>query len=102
MLRDGPITTYALVTEPHVDLDCSKCISIWTVESGKDLQPEGWYFVLPYMTCKVDRKMFSGIAIKLRHGTGIEWDGRYLFHCSTSPNDKTINVHGTFFGVTKV
>lgn len=93
---------HALVTEPHVDLDCSKCLSIWTVESGKDLQPEGWYFVLPYMTCKVDGKMFSGIAIKLRHGTGIEWDGRYLFHCSTSPNDKTINVHGTFFGVTKV
>jgi hypothetical protein len=88
---------HALVIEPHVYLDCSKCLSIWTVEPGKELKTGGWYFVLPYLTCKVDGKIFSGIVVKLRHGTGIEWDGWYIFHCSASPNDNTINVHGTFF-----
>lgn len=93
---------HALVTEPHVDLDYSKCISIWTVEPGKELKTKGWFFVLPYLTCNVDGKEFTGIAVKLRHGAGIEWDGRYVFHCSTSPKDETINVHGTFFGITHI
>jgi hypothetical protein len=93
---------HALVTEPHFDQDCSKCISIWTVEQGKELNTEGWYFVLPKLTCTVEGRVYSGIAVKLRHGTGIEWDGRCVSHCSTSPNDNTINVHGTFFGITNI
>jgi hypothetical protein len=96
---------HALVTEPHVDYqDHSKCISIWTMEQGKELcNTKGWYFVLPYLTCSVEGRVFSGIAVKLRHGTGIEWDGRSVFHCSTSPkNDNTINVYGTFFGITRI
>jgi hypothetical protein len=90
----------ALVTEPHVDLDCSKCLSIWTVELGKEKKTDGWYFVLPYLTCEVNQKQYRGVAIKLRHCTAIEWDGRHVFHCSTAPNDKSINVHGTYFGMT--
>jgi hypothetical protein len=93
---------HALVTEPHFDQDCSKCISIWTVEQGKELNTKGWYFVLPKLTCTVEGRVYSGIAVKLRHGTGIEWDGRCVSHCSTSPNDNTINVHGTFFGITRI
>jgi hypothetical protein len=95
VLRDGPITT-------HVDLDYSKCISIWTVEPGKELKTKGWYFILPYLTCNVDKKDFAGMAVKLRHGAGIEWDGRHVFQCSTSPKGKTINVQGTFFGITHI
>jgi hypothetical protein len=91
---------HALVTEPHVDMDQSKCLSIWTVEKGKEVDTTGWYFVLPYLTCNVEGRVFSGIAVKLRHCTGIEWDGRCVSHCSTSPNDPSINVYGTFFGIT--
>jgi hypothetical protein len=90
----------ALVTEPHVDMDCSKSLSIWTVEQGKETETDGWYFVLPYLTCKVDQKQYKGVAVKLRHCTAIEWDGRHVFHCSTAPNNKSINVHGTYFGIT--
>ena len=93
---------HALVTEPHFDQDCSKCISIWTVEQGKESNTEGWYFMLPKLTCTVEGRVYSGIAVKLRHGTGIEWDGRCVSHCSTSPDDNTINVHGTFFGITHI
>lgn len=92
---------HALVTEPHVDNDCSECLSIWTVEPGKEMQTDGWYFVFPYLKCEVNGKEYTGVAAKLRHGTGIQWDGRYVFHCSTAPNDKTINVHGTYFGITR-
>jgi hypothetical protein len=92
---------HALVTEPHVDIDSSKCLSIWTVEPGKETRTDGWYFVLPYLTCRFNGKEFNGVAVKLRHGTGIEWDGRFLFHCSTAPNDKRVNVHGTYFGMTR-
>jgi hypothetical protein len=91
---------HALVTEPHVDIDCSKCLSIWTTESGKEKKTDGWYFVLPYLTCKVNQKQYKGVAVRLRHCTAIEWDGRHVFHCSTAPNDKSINVHGTYFGMT--
>jgi hypothetical protein len=50
----------------------------------------------------VDKKDFAGMAVKLRHGAGIEWDGRHVFQCSTSPKGKTINVQGTFFGITHI
>jgi hypothetical protein len=90
----------ALVTEPHVDMDCSKSLSIWTVEQGKERKTDGWYFVLPYLTCEVNQKQYKGVVVKLRHCTAIEWDGRHVFHCSTAPHNKLINVHGTYFGVT--
>jgi hypothetical protein len=76
----------------------SKCLSIWTVEKGKEVDTTGWYFV----TCDVEGGVFSGIAVKLRHCTRIEWDGRCVSHCSTSPNDPSINAYITFFGITSV
>ena len=47
------------------------------------------------------KKKFSAVAIRLRDGTGIEWNGRKLRHCSTSPTNG-INVFGTFFGIMKI
>lgn len=92
-----------LVTEFHVDLDLTKCVSFWslTVNEGGNANTEGWYFVLPFLTGKYYRKQYAGIAIKLEHGVGIEWDGREIFHCSTAPLNKSINVYGNFFGITK-
>lgn len=84
--------------EPHFDFDVSTyCLSIWNSEDGTD--PEGWYFVLPAVEGMCGGKQYKGIAIRLRDGTGIEWNGRMLHHCSTRPS---VNVFGTFFGIMKV
>lgn len=90
-----------LVTEAHLDMDHSKCFSIWTVREGPQADTEGWYFVLPYLKGTYYGKTYKGIAIELRHCVGIEWDGRNIFHCSTAPLNKKINVYGTFFGITQ-
>lgn len=90
-----------LVTEAHVDLDHSKCFSIWSIREGETANSEGLYFLLPYLTCTVGGKKYHGIAVELNHGVGIEWSGRHIFHCSTAPMDRSINVYGTFFGITK-
>lgn len=85
--------------EAHFDLDVSEySISIWNSEDGTD--PEGWYFVLPIVGGKYGGKGYKGVAIRLRDGVGIEWNGRSLRHCSTSPKKK--NVFGTFFGIMRI
>jgi hypothetical protein len=93
---------HSLVTECHVDQDYSKSFSIWSVEEGHDEQPPGWYFLFPYLTCIVDGIEYKGIAVKLRHGASIEWDGRVISHCTTGPDDRKVNGIGTFFGVTSI
>ena len=89
-----------LVTEAHLDMDHSKCFSIWTVKQGPKADTDGWYFVLPYLKGTYGGKAYKGIAIELRHCVGIEWDGRNIFHCSTAPLNNKVNVYGTFFGIT--
>jgi hypothetical protein len=44
-----------------------------------------WYFILPnvYGTLPDGSGTFNGIAIKLRHGTAISWDGRLIRHCTS-------------------
>ena len=92
----------SLVTEPHVDQDLSKCMSIWSVEEGDEENPASWYFVLPYLTCIIDGRKYNGIAIKLCHGAAIEWNGRVIFHSTSGPTDRCVNGIGTFFGLTVV
>ena len=84
--------------ECHVDAkDISEyCASVWTSSDSSD--PSGWYFLLPFLTCKHNGVRYKGVAIRLRDGIGIEWAGRLLFHCSTAPNCKA-DVNGTFYGV---
>ena len=101
-LCDNLVQSKALENEYHVDLDMSKCLSIWTTEAEDGVaDPKGWYFVMPFLTCKVDGRTYKGIAVRLQHGVGIEWDGRVLFHCSTAPTDRSIGVNGTYFGVNR-
>ena len=98
-LCDNLIQSKALENEYHVDLDMSKCLSIWTTEADDGVtDPKGWYFVMPFLTCEVKGRKYKGIAVRLEHGVGIEWDGRELFHCSTAPN---VGVNGTYFGVNR-
>jgi hypothetical protein len=97
------IVSHNLGNEAHVDQDiANKCVSIWTVGVGTPENPQGSYFVLPYLTCVVGNKQYRGIVVKLRQGCAIEWNGRYVFHASTSPSDPNAVVNGNFFGVTKV
>ena len=102
-LCDDLIQSKNLENEFHVDTDVSEyCFSVWTAEKEvSDPDPEGWYFVMPYLTGNKDGDRYEGIAIRLRHGVGIEWNGRQVFHCSTAPNEQ-IEVHGTYFGVSRI
>ena len=63
----------------HYDVgDCSQGISVWLEEIPG--LATGWYFVMPNMYCCIDGRMYNGIAIRLRHGTAISWDGRVIRH----------------------
>lgn len=97
--KGGPMEGENFTVECHVDSkDLSEyCASIWTSSDSSD--PAGWYFVLPFLTCVHNGVTYEGIAVRLRHGVGIEWSGRYLFHCSTAPDTCGIDVNGTFYGV---
>jgi len=91
---------YGFSSESHFDFDVSEyCLSIWNSKDKTD--PEGWYFLLPNLEGSHDGKEFNAVAIRLCDGTGIEWNGRMLRHCSTPPTNG-INVFGTFFGIMKL
>jgi hypothetical protein len=48
------IVSHSLGNEAHVDQDIAdRCVSIWTVGAGTHENPEGSYFVLPYLTLPV-------------------------------------------------
>lgn len=97
------IVSRNLGCESHVDNDlANKCISIWTVARGTDEDPDGSYFILPYLTCEYRDRRYNGIVIKLRQGCAIEWDGRFIFHASSSPSDPLAIIYGNWFGVTRV
>ena len=86
-----------LVNAGHYDVDDSSyLISTWT-ESNIGSADE-WYFIMPNTT----RDGCRGIAIALRHGVTIRWNGRKIFHCSTiGDKGENNNVYGTFFGTKK-
>ena len=92
--------SWNLENESHYDKnDYSLCIVHWTSQDEQD--HPGWFFVLPSLKTKYQGKEYQGIAIKLCHGISIEWDGRKVRHCSTSPlNHKDVQTFGTWFGVT--
>lgn len=93
-------TQESFVSECHVDMDMSKSFSIWTLDKRRSNDEEGWYFIFPFLTCCKNNIIHRGVAVKLKHGTCIEWDGRSIFHCSTSPTNNNVNAYGTYFGLT--
>lgn len=93
----------SLVTESHVDMDLSLCFSIWSIMNERDVSNcDGWYFVLPQLQYFEDNGEKKGVVVELRHGVGIQWNGRAVFHGSTSPINESVNALGTFFGYTVV
>ena len=92
---------HGFYSESHFDFDLSEyCLAIWNSEDGTD--PEGWYFLLPSVEGEYEGVRYEAVAIRLRDGTGIEWCGRKLRHCSTTPIDSLVNVFGTFFAIMSV
>ena len=87
-----------LSNSSHYDVnDGCQGFSIWTEDNPGTTKK--WYFVLPNVEGqfpKSDRK-FSGIAIELRHGVLISWDGRLIRHCTSHIESRTGNVYGSFF-----
>ena len=72
-----------LANASHFDVhDASQGFSVWTEEMPG--LAFNWYFVMPNVHgVSDDGKIFNGVAIKLRHGTAISWDGRVIRHCTS-------------------
>ena len=67
-----------LISESFGFLEIEMCF-IFVFQNTNEVYPECWYFVLPYITCTIADKVYNGIANKLKHGVGIEWDDRMIF-----------------------
>lgn len=93
-------TQQSFVSEYHVDMDMSQSFSIWSLDPNSNKDTTGWYFVFPFLTCYYRGIEKKGIAVTLKEGTCIRWDGRTIFHCSTSPTNSETNAYGTYFGLT--
>jgi hypothetical protein len=88
-----------LGNESHFDThDASNSISIWT--ELKEGEAKNWYFLMPNLQVFKEGKIFSGVAVKLSHGTSVSWDGRIIRHCTTVTDLGTEENHvfGTFWG----
>jgi hypothetical protein len=42
-----------------------------------------WYFILPNVLIKRNGTTYEGLAIKLKHGLSVMWDGRVIRHCTS-------------------
>mmetsp|Transcript_17622 Transcript_17622/g.24509 ORF Transcript_17622/g.24509 Transcript_17622/m.24509 type:complete len:159 (-) Transcript_17622:72-548(-) len=82
------------VNAAHIDCqDRSVSLSTWVEDHPGTAK--GWAFILPNVT----RDSAKAIAIKLKHGLSIEWDGRLIHHCSTLlEKGERNNVYGYYHG----
>ncbi len=71
-----------LANASHFDVhDAQPGFSVWT-EEMLELASK-WHFAMPNLHgVSDDGKILNGVAIKLRHGTAISWDGRVIRHCT--------------------
>ena len=95
------VSAYALVSEDlvnaaHYDLDTSVGISVFNeLIPGK---ASNWNFVLPNTTL-VDGNEKEAVVIKLFDGCAIAWDGRKIFHCtSTKDIGEGNHLYGNYWG----
>lgn len=80
-----------LGNESHTDIDISKSVAIWHEDDPAHVS-DNWYFLLPQVQIKDKNRKYmkKPVAIKLSHGTIVEWDGRLIKHCTsiTKPKKK--------------
>jgi hypothetical protein len=76
--------------------DASQGFSVWTEDNPGTAT--NWYFLMPNVHgVNNGGTHYNGIAINLRHGTAISWDGRVVRHCTAVPCPGVSNhVYGTF------
>ena len=85
-----------LVNSAHYDLDTSVGLSIFNEKIPGTAT--NWNFVLPNTTM-INGNPDQAIAIKLFDGCTIAWDGRKVFHCtSTKDIGKGNHVYGNYWG----
>lgn len=93
------VVSVDLANPPHKDvLDLGPSASIWMEkDEGK---AENWYFVFPNLHLKRNGKTYNGMAIKLCHGTYVEWDGmvRHSTSLTRVGGNGTNSVYGWFVG----
>ena len=79
-------TSDGLENASHYDSnDATQGFGAWTEEVPG--LADNWYFVMPNMHgVRPDGRPYNGIAIRLRHGTAISWDGRLIRHCTSMMN----------------
>ena len=89
-----------LENEAHFDYrDLSRCCVCWSSADGKD--HNGWFLVFPDVMYndKSEGVTYHGIAVRLRDGILVSWDGRKIHHCSSRPSGD-VDTWGTWFGST--
>ena len=65
-----------LANPAHIDVDdAGRSHALWLRNLWQQPDPEHWFFLLPDV----------GLAIRLRHGCCISWDGRAVSHCTSVP-----------------
>ena len=96
------VTTKNLCNEAHCDpKDVSPSVATW--HDGDVNHPcQNWYFLMPNVRLKeIDGRRtesMKGTAIKLSHGTIIQWNGRVIRHCtSLTETISTGCAYSTFF-----
>lgn len=103
--QDGLCSIYFqsidLENESHFDNnDLSACFVAFSSQSGVDV--EGWYLLFPDVKLNRDGEEYHGLAIRLRNGIIISWDGRKVTHCSTRPDHNSGDaLWGTCFVASK-
>lgn len=85
------------VNAAHLDVDdCCECIITWTFDEDEDSNE--FYFILPNVSVDGENATITSI----HHSMSIKLESRIRMHCSSLAfTNKSINVHGTFFGATK-
>jgi hypothetical protein len=79
-------TSSDLGNSSHIDSnDASQGYGLWT--EAVPGMGYNWYLVMPNVhgTVPDGSRLFNGLAIRLRHGTAISWDGRLIRHCTSVP-----------------
>lgn len=60
----------------HLDIDDGgRSHAIWVRRHPLRSEPSSWWFLMPGV----------GLAVELRHGTAISWNGRLVSHCTAIP-----------------
>ena len=94
---DGPCAVTASVdfaSSQHLDIfDGSDGVVIWVVEESESVKKR--YFLMSNLKVQTATKAYNGVAVRIRDGVMIAFDGRMIRHGTTETDDldKTYGFH---------